>query len=513
MDDVQREPCPRCGEPAAIAGRVCRHCGASLLVDVVAARIADAGARYRAARDLARLGPEFPRLLRGEELLAAPESIVASGITREVARKALDVLAKSGGKGRLVAFAQGEPAGAVAAELERPVLSKGRRWLRGFLSVALLAASIVWLVRPRPSVPVRRAVSPTASPSKAVEPARAAPPLRDVAAGALDSSASVTCGNSSGAGFFVEEDLLLTNDHVLCPGNAAPLIELRDHRRLPGRIERRDPWLDAALVRVPGAGVRPLSPGDATALEPGDTVLAIGNPIRMDFTVTRGIVSHGERNVYGIAYVQFDANVNPGNSGGPLLDQDGRVVGIVSMMVSNARGLALALPVNYLYEWGVRLPSPPPRFDLWQSLLTRVKKLDERDVAQARDALKSPGLGGASIDPEGGVYAFLLVRGQPAGARPFRFELVREGKVLCNPAGIVESWDLMKADRRDPTRDSRYLRWLEKNGLAVGIFVGTAPLRWEGCPDPSSALGAQLVLEDGDPGSSRAVIRMYRQAS
>jgi serine protease Do len=511
MDDVLREPCPRCGEPAALAGRACPHCGGSLLVNLEGGSISDQRARYRAARDLARLGPQFPTLLRAQELLGAPESVLAVGITRERARKALDILAANSGKGRVVPRDELAEVQLVP-EFEQSLRSPTRPGWLIYIAPALAAAAIIaFLFLPRTTAPHVAAKVPDTRPAA---PAHPTPSLRDLAALALDSTATLRCPNSFGSGFFVASDLLVTNEHVLCPSGAAVEVVLRDGRRLPGRTEARDDWLDVALVRVPGAAVRPLQLGDATLVEPGETVLMIGNPLGMEFTVTRAIVSHSQRNVLGIAYLQFDGNVNPGNSGGPLLDARGRAIGIASMMVAHSQGLGLALPVNYLYDLPgaqLPLPVPPPDFGHWRTMLERVKKQDDREVSDARVSLTRPGLGGAAIGPTGAVFAIVVVRGRPAGAVPFTFDLVQGGRTVCNPTAIVETWDLYKRQTAQTTQDSRYLRWLQKNGLGNDILVGTAPLHLEGCPDPASLLGSELVLPGADSGVGRAVIGMFRE--
>jgi serine protease Do len=512
MDDVIREPCPRCGEPAALAGRACPHCAGSLLVNLEGGSISDQRAGYRAARDLSRLGPQFPTLLRAQELLASPESVLATDITREAARKALDILAANSGKGRIVP--RDELASAeLVPEFEHSFRSPNLRERLIFIVPALAAAAILFffLLRPREAAPHLTAKVTDTRPADQAQPT---PSLRDLAAQALDSTATVRCPKSFGSGFFVAPDLLVTNEHVLCTSGAAVEVVLRDGRRLPGRAEASDDWLDVALVRVPGAAVRPLPLGDATLVEPGETVLMIGSPLGMEFTVTRAIVSHSQRNVLGIAYLQFDGNVNPGNSGGPLLDARGRAIGIASMMVAHSQGLGLALPVNYLYDLpGARLPLPvpPPDFGHWRSMLERVKKQDDLEVADARVSFTRPGLGGAAIGPTGAVFAIVVVRGRPAGAVPFTFDLVQDGRTVCNPTAIVETWDFYKRQTAQTTQDSRYLRWLQKNGLGNDILVGTAPLHMEGCPDPASLLGSELVLPGADSGVGRAVIGMFRE--
>src|SRR5262245_5916477 len=307
MTDVEREPCPHCGEPAAIAGRVCPHCSGSLLVDVLAAGlIADPRARYRAARDLSRLlpGTSLPRI---REALSRPEGgVVAARVTRERARPVLALLESQGVGGRT----QEAP---LAAPEEVPDLSHSLDRSSGFglgVFVAVAAAALlggaIWFFTRSVSTPPRMAEArPSAVPS--VSPTRT---TRDLAGNALASMAGLRCGESGGAGFFVTPELLVTNAHVLCPPRVPLEVLLKDGRRLEGTVASRDEWLDVAVVRVPGAAMRPLPLGDAMAVEPGDEVLFIGSPLGMDFSVARAIVSHPRRNVYGVAFLQFDANVN-----------------------------------------------------------------------------------------------------------------------------------------------------------------------------------------------------------
>lgn len=512
MDDIRREPCPRCGEPTAIAGRFCPYCRGSLLVDLVAARMGDPRGRYKAARDLSLLAASFRPIHRVQEALAVSESVVARGITREMAHAAIRILQANGGEGR--ALAAEEDTGIEPEYAEAFRSPSVRERLVVLVPVLVTAVLVLFLLRSRPASPV---IPPRPGPRVTV-PSGDAPSrklsLEELAARALDSTASVLCASSGGAGFFVAPDLLVTNDHVLCPKASPVEVVLRDGRKLPGQVETRDEWLDVALVRVPGAAVKPLPLGDATAVAPGETVLMIGNPVGMDFTVTQAIISHSQRSVFGIAYLQFDANVNPGNSGGPLLTAQGRAVGVVSMMVVNARGLGLALPVNYLYEMRstrLPLPVPPPDFDRWRMLLDQVKRQDELEASTAWAALRKPGLSAAAMDLAGEVYAVVVERGMPAGATPFTFELLQNDRVICSPTAIVESWDFFTRQRERPMQDARYVRWLEKIGLGSDMYVGTATLRMEGCPDRASVLGAQLLLREADPGLNRAVIRMIRE--
>jgi hypothetical protein len=218
--------------------------------------------------------------------------------------------------------------------------------------------------------------------------------------------------------------------------------------------------------------------------------------------------------MYGIAYVQFDANVNPGNSGGPLLDARGRAVGIVSMMLADSRGLAFALPVNYLRDLpGVSLPvgDPAPDFAAWRHVLAVVRDLDAAEAATAREAYRHPGLGGAAVDPDGRLYAFIFTMGQPAGARPYRFRIRRGGQVLCQPTGVVNTWG--RSSARLGPGDPRLTRWLAKIDIGGELYSGSAELATDGCPGAPMLVGAELELEGADAGAGRVVIDRVRMVS
>jgi serine protease Do len=504
--DAERGPCPRCGESTALAGRVCPHCDGSLLVDVVTTSpILDPRVRYRVARDLAALVP-VP-LARLKETLGQPGGVLLAGVARDTARRAAAILEASGVTARIVA-APLFGASADVPELGRSLGNEGLPLPLILVGIAAAAVAVALLVRRSPAAP--RSEPALAVPT-AVAAATPPPSTRELAAAALESTAGLRCGSLAGAGFFVTPELLVTNAHVLCADRAALEVILHDGRRLPGTVQASDDWLDVAVVRVPGAAARALALGDATLVEPGDRVLFIGSPLGMDFTVSSAIVSHARRNLYGIAFVQFDANVNPGNSGGPLLDGRGRAVGIVSMMLADSRGIAFALPVNYLHDLpSASLPvaNPPPDFDAWRRILAGVRQQDAIEAAAARDAFRRPGLGGAAVDPDGRLFAIVVTLGQPAGTRPYSFEVVREGRVLCRPTGLVQTWGPVSG--RGGARDPRLMRWLAKIDLGADVYSGSAELTLDGCPAGATLVGADLVLAGADPGAGRTVIDAVR---
>jgi serine protease Do len=161
----------------------------------------------------------------------------------------------------------------------------------------------------------------------------------------------VETGRGSGSGVIVRpEGVILTNAHVVAQAQAVT-VTLADGRRLPGTIIGRDPSVDVAVVRVPltNAQVAPL--GDSDRLVVGQTAIAIGNPLGFERTVTVGVVSALNRSLRGSTLeplIQTDAAISPGNSGGPLLDSQGRVIGINTAVirVEGAEGLGFAVPIN-----------------------------------------------------------------------------------------------------------------------------------------------------------------------
>jgi serine protease Do len=155
-----------------------------------------------------------------------------------------------------------------------------------------------------------------------------------------------------GSGFIVSADgLILTNAHVV--GDAKEVnVKLQDRREFTAKVLGADPTTDVAVLRIDAKGLPVVRLGDPRQLHVGDPVLAIGSPFGFEQTATQGIVSAKGRSLPGGAYVPFiqtDAAVNPGNSGGPLFDANGAVVGINSQIYSRSggfQGLSFAIPIN-----------------------------------------------------------------------------------------------------------------------------------------------------------------------
>lgn len=162
----------------------------------------------------------------------------------------------------------------------------------------------------------------------------------------------------SGTGFFVTSDgMLVTNKHVVEDKEASYSIMMNDGRKLDAKVLVRDPFQDLAILKVEGSGFPSLELGDSGQVNIGQTVIAIGNALgEFSNTVSVGIISGLNRNIVAQgalsgpeelkSLIQTDAAINRGNSGGPLVDLQGKVVGINTATAEQAQSVGFALPIN-----------------------------------------------------------------------------------------------------------------------------------------------------------------------
>jgi serine protease Do len=155
-----------------------------------------------------------------------------------------------------------------------------------------------------------------------------------------------------GSGFIVSADgLILTNAHVVREAKEVS-VKLADRREFAAKVLGSDPVTDVAVLRIDARDLPTVRLGDPKQVEVGDPVLAIGAPFGLEQTATQGIVSAKGRSLPGdavVPFIQTDAAVNPGNSGGPLFDGQGAVVGINAQIYSQSggyQGLSFAIPID-----------------------------------------------------------------------------------------------------------------------------------------------------------------------
>ncbi len=190
-----------------------------------------------------------------------------------------------------------------------------------------------------------------------------------------------------GSGFFINKDgYLITNFHVIAGEKKIAVTQFLQEAQVLRRVLHKeveivatDPFHDLAVLRLKehSTEITPVVFAPGEKLEIGETVFAIGNPMGLERTVTEGVLSQTHRNFGGILYLQVDAPVNPGNSGGPLFNARGQVIGVINMGVATMEGLNFAIPARHATyildhidafafdaanpESGVVYPDPPRR--------------------------------------------------------------------------------------------------------------------------------------------------------
>jgi len=161
-----------------------------------------------------------------------------------------------------------------------------------------------------------------------------------------------------GSGFIVSEDgLILTNKHVVLDEKADYTVLTNDGKKYSARVLARDPYQDLAIIKIDARGLKPAKLGDSEKIKLGQTVIAIGNALgEFRNTVSVGVISGLARNIVASGrggftekiegVIQTDAAINQGNSGGPLLNLRGEVIGINTAIVYGAQNIGFAIPIN-----------------------------------------------------------------------------------------------------------------------------------------------------------------------
>lgn len=227
---------------------------------------------------------------------------------------------------------------------------------------------------------------------------------------------------SGGSGVIISSDgYIVTNDHVI--ENASKLkITLYDNRTYEGRIIGTDPTTDVALIKIEEEDLPTLPFGDSDALRLGEWVLAIGSPFDLRSTITAGIVSAKARSLtkvplsYNIeSFIQTDAAVNPGNSGGALINAKGELVGINTVIKSptgSFTGYSFAVPVSIVKKVVVDLKE----YGVVQRAILGIsfQEIDNEFIERFGDEYGISEIGGiyvAEVDPDGGAAAAGIKKG------------------------------------------------------------------------------------------------------
>jgi serine protease Do len=234
---------------------------------------------------------------------------------------------------------------------------------------------------------------------------------------------------ASGSGFIIEADgLIVTNAHVV-EGVTGARVRLFDGRRFNGKVIGRDNRVDLALLKLDGVKDLPVLPmGDSNRLRVGEFVLALGHPFGLEHTVSFGIVSRKGAPLAvaapGFDFIQTDAAVNPGNSGGPLVNMAGEVVGVNSMAARNG-SIGFAIPSNLVKQLA---PSLLTKGQVeWGWLGVSITEVGDEDVDRLK--LREPK----------GVLVRSVMPGEPAdkgGVKPNDVVIVLDGTRLDTPRDL-----------------------------------------------------------------------------
>jgi len=168
----------------------------------------------------------------------------------------------------------------------------------------------------------------------------------------------VKTASGLGSGFFInKEGYLITNFHVIAGEKKISVTQFLQENKILRRIVHKEveivasaPFHDLAILKLKDfdTAITPVVFAPEEKLDIGETVFAIGNPLGLERTVTEGVLSQTHRNFGGILYLQVDAPVNPGNSGGPLFNARGQAIGVINMGVPSMEGLNFAIPARHV---------------------------------------------------------------------------------------------------------------------------------------------------------------------
>jgi S1-C subfamily serine protease len=218
----------------------------------------------------------------------------------------------------------------------------------------------------------------------------------------------------SGSGFLISSDGFIVTNHHVVENAAAIKVAFADGRTAVAELKGADASTDIAVLKIYESGLKALSFADSDALQPGQIAIAIGNPMGLQHTVTTGVVSALGRTLRAgngrliDDIIQTDAALNPGNSGGPLVNSNGQVIGVNTATITSAQGLCFAVSANLAAYVAGKLIIEGRVKRAQLGIAGQLVNLTERMIAANKLMVKT------------GVYVFEIVADSPAYNREIK---------------------------------------------------------------------------------------------
>ena len=283
----------------------------------------------------------------------------------------------------------------------------------------------------------------------------------------LPNPSAPTPMRAQGSGFIVSPNgLIFTNEHVVDDATAVT-VTLSDHREFKAKVLGSDKSSDIAVLKIDAQGLPTVRIGDSSKLHVGDYVLAIGAPFGLEETATAGIVSATERSLPGGSYVPFiqtDAAVNPGNSGGPLFDSTGAVVGINSQIYSSSggyQGVSFAIPIDVAEQV--------------ETQIVKTGKVEHGRLGIEVQNLTQPLAQSFNLNSPNGALVAEVQPGTPAATAG-----LKPGDVILrfNDVPILSAGDLSAhVHMATPGQEARLLVWRDGKDLTIAASIESTDQR------------------------------------
>ncbi|MBM0742578.1 trypsin-like peptidase domain-containing protein [Phormidium sp. CLA17] len=275
----------------------------------------------------------------------------------------------------------------------------------------------------------------------------------------------------TGSGFITSADgRIFTNAHVVAGADTVSVV-LKDGRRFKGEVVGSDEMTDVAVIKINASGLPTVKMGDSDRLLPGQTAIAIGNPLGLDNTVTQGIISATGRSGadFGsssrVNFIQTDTAINPGNSGGPLINSKGEVVGMNTAIIQGAFGIGFAVPIATAQRVADQLITSGkvdhPYLGVQMAELTP----ELREQINRRE-------GNVSIEQDQGVIILAVQRNSPAAAGGLKAGDVIEA---INGTAIQASKQVQQQVESAKIGNPLQIT-VKRNGQSVNLTVKPAPM-------------------------------------